>query len=204
MLSGFDMAPFQCSVWSWLESSFLRVWVCLEFFSWIVSEKLLAQTGIKVINLSKLMWSWKPEMRGTAHSAQITAQQLHFVSPVSPEQNTEFFPGMWVGHQLSHTWWKGCGAMLGRMQASAAEGGHTWQIHTAQAGVTPGVACNISGLILQAPHGDFWLHHHPPPPPHRTLNLLPLLCLAISSLCWKVSAPLGQRRRKVGVMNVRR
>lgn len=58
----------------------LRGWV----FSQLVSEKLLAQSGTKVIKLGKMKWSGKPEISNTAQSAEITAQQPHFVSTEHP------------------------------------------------------------------------------------------------------------------------
>lgn len=61
-------------------------------FSQLVSEKLLAQSGTKVIKLGKLKWSGKPEMEDTAHGVDVTAQQPHFVSSQPPPKpNAKFF-----------------------------------------------------------------------------------------------------------------
>lgn len=95
----------------------------LVVFSQLVSEKLLAQSGTKVIKLGKLKRSGKPEIKDTAHSAEVTAQQPHFVSSQSPPNRTpnssESVSESGIGNQ---TWRKGCGVMPGGMQVGAAEG----------------------------------------------------------------------------------
>lgn len=60
----------------------LLVFLCL--FPQLGSEMLLAQPGTKAINLGKLKWSGKPEIKNTAHGAEVTVQQPHFFSICTP------------------------------------------------------------------------------------------------------------------------